>query len=79
LPGVETIPLYNDVNSSFSSDEFWAFKGLLYCSHEHIHMKWVANLNDFSEHFFFIVNGEKLWAMHNESTLKLWINLVTNQ
>ncbi len=40
--------LYNDGNSSFSSDEFWAFKGLRDCS-LHIHMKWVANLNDSNE------------------------------
>jgi len=34
-------------------------------------MKWVANLNDSNEQFFFIVNGEKLWAMHNDLVLKL--------
>ncbi len=62
--------LYNDGNSSFSSDEFWAFKGLLDCS-LHIHMKWVANLNDSSEQLAFIVNGDKLWAMHNELVLKV--------
>ncbi len=56
--------LYNDVNFSFSSDEFWAFEGLLDYNHEHIHMKWVANINDYDEQLFFIVNGEKLWAMH---------------
>jgi len=27
--------LYNDANSSFSSDEFWAFKGFLDYNHEH--------------------------------------------
>jgi hypothetical protein len=64
--------LYNDVNFSFSSDELWAFgRTLLNCSHEHIHMKWVANLNDSSDKFVFIVNGEKLWAMHNDSIFKL--------
>jgi hypothetical protein len=34
-------------------------------------MKWVADLNDSSDQLVFIVNGEKLWAMHNDSILKL--------
>ncbi len=41
-------------------------------------MKWVANLNDSSEKFVFIVNGEKLWAMHNDSILKLRIIVTQN-
>jgi hypothetical protein len=40
--------LYNDGNSSFSSDEFWAFQGLLDGS-LYIHMKLVGNLNDSTE------------------------------
>jgi len=52
--------LYNDGSSSFSNDEFWAFKGLLYYGHDHIHMKWVVDLNDSSEQLAFIVNGDKL-------------------
>jgi hypothetical protein len=35
------------------------------CNHDHIHMKLVTYLNDSSENFTFIVNGEKFWAMHN--------------
>jgi hypothetical protein len=62
--------LYNDGNSSFSSDEFWAFKGLLDYS-LHIHMKWVTNLNDSNEQLAFIVNGDKCWAMHNDPVLKV--------
>jgi hypothetical protein len=34
-------------------------------------MKWVANLNDYSEYFYFIVNGDKLWAMHNDIVSKV--------
>ncbi len=56
----------NDGSSLFSNDEFQAFKGLLDCGHDHIHMKWVANLNDSSEQLAFIVSGDKLWAMHND-------------
>jgi hypothetical protein len=63
--------LYNDGNSIFFNDEFGAFKGLLDCSHDHIHMKWVAKLNDSSEHLAFIVNGDKLWAMHNDPISKV--------
>jgi len=33
-------------------------------------MKWVANLNDTSEQFAFNVNGDKIWAMHNDPVLK---------
>jgi len=63
--------LYNDGNSSFSSDEFWAFKSLLNFSYDYIHMKWVANLNDNNEQLAFHVNGEKFWAMHNDPLSKL--------
>jgi hypothetical protein len=34
-------------------------------------MKWVVDLNDFNEELVFIMNGEKLWAMHNDPILKL--------
>jgi hypothetical protein len=63
--------LYNDGNSSFSNDEFSAFKSLLNFSHDYIHMKWVANLNDNNEQLAFLVNGEKIWAMHNDPLFKL--------
>jgi hypothetical protein len=39
-------------------------------------MKWVVNLNDFNEELVFIVNGEKLWAMHNDPILKLRIIVI---
>jgi hypothetical protein len=56
--------------SSFSINEFWACKGLLDCTHEHIHLKWVANLNDSNETLVFIVNNEKIWAMHMDPISK---------
>jgi hypothetical protein len=34
-------------------------------------MKWVANLNDNNEQLAFLVNGEKIWAMHNDPLSKL--------
>jgi hypothetical protein len=55
---------------------FWAFKGLLDCSHDHIHMKWMAKLNDSSEHLAFIMNGDKLWAMHNDTISKIRIVVI---
>jgi hypothetical protein len=71
--------LYNDVKFSFSSDQLWAFgRTLLNCSHEHIHMKWMADLNDSSEKFVFILNGEKLLAMHNDSILKVRTVVIQN-
>jgi hypothetical protein len=68
--------LYNDGSSQFSSDEFWAFKGLLDYNHDHIHMKWMAKLNDSSEHLAFIMNGDKLWAMHNDTISKIRIVVI---
>jgi len=38
---------------------------LQHCSHDHMHMKLVTYLNDYSEKLTFIINGEKFWAMHN--------------
>lgn len=37
--------LYIERGTSFAKDDFWAFSGLLDCSHESIYMKWVCNLN----------------------------------
>jgi hypothetical protein len=57
--------LYNDGSTSLFNDELWVFKGLLDCNHDHINMQWVVNLNNSNEQFAFIVNGKKLWTMHN--------------
>ncbi len=32
-------------SSNFTTCTFWAFKSLLECKHENIHMKWIPNLN----------------------------------
>jgi hypothetical protein len=34
-------------------------------------MKWVANLNDNNEKVAFLMNVEKIWAMHNNPMSKL--------
>ncbi len=68
---LQGVTLYNDGKFSFWSDEFWAFKSLPDYTHEHIHMKWVVDLNDYSEKNAFIVNNEKLWAMHNDPISKV--------
>jgi hypothetical protein len=34
-------------------------------------MKWVANLNDNNEQLAFLMNAEKIWAMHNNPMSKL--------
>jgi len=64
--------LYND-GTSFFTNELWAFKGLLDCTYEHIHLKWVADMNDSNETLAFIVNNEKIWAMHMDPISKQWI------
>jgi hypothetical protein len=38
----------------------------------------VADLNNSSEQLVSIMNGEKLWAMHNDSILKLQIVITQN-
>jgi hypothetical protein len=39
-------------------------------------MKWVANLNDSTNYLVFIVNGDKLWAMHNDPISKVQIVVI---
>jgi hypothetical protein len=34
-------------------------------------MQWVANLNDNNGKLAFLVNAEKIWAMHNNPMFKL--------
>ncbi len=67
--------MYND-GSSFSTNEFWAFRGLLDCTHEPMHLKWVADMNDSNETLAFIINNEKIWAMHMDPILKQWIVVI---
>jgi hypothetical protein len=69
--------LYND-GSSFFTNELWAFMGLLDCIHEHIHLKWVANMNGSNETLAFIVNNDKIWAMHMDPISKQQIVVTLN-
>jgi hypothetical protein len=55
--------LYN-MYLEFIVDTFWAFKSLLDCKHENIHMKWILDLNYGLQHFAFEVNGQHIWAVH---------------
>ena len=55
--------LYTHKGIAFAFDVFWAFCNLLDCSHEQVHMKWVADLNDNSANLAIVANGEKIWAM----------------
>jgi hypothetical protein len=57
--------MYVDRGTCFSKDDFWAFTSLLDCSHETIHLKWVADLNHSEEaQLAFVVGGEQHWAAH---------------
>jgi hypothetical protein len=49
--------MYLEQSSNFNADTFWAFKSLLECKHENIHMKWKPNLNFGLQHLAFEVNG----------------------
>ena len=55
----ELYSLYAHKGIAFASDEFWAFCNLLDCSHEQIHMKWMADLNDNTANLVFVANGDK--------------------
>jgi hypothetical protein len=37
--------MYLEQSSNFTIDTFWAFKSLLECKHENIHMEWIHDLN----------------------------------
>jgi hypothetical protein len=37
--------MYLEYNSNFAAYTLWAFKSLLECKHENIHMKWIHDLN----------------------------------
>jgi hypothetical protein len=62
---------YIDLKLKYTQDEFFAFKGLLDCHHQSIHMKWVANLNLEEENLAFLCGGEKYLAMHSNNTTRV--------
>jgi len=37
--------MYLEQSSNFTTNTFWAFKSLLECKDENIHMKWILELN----------------------------------
>jgi hypothetical protein len=49
--------MYLEQNSNFTAYIFWAFKSLLECKHENIHMKSILNLNFGFQHLAFELNG----------------------
>jgi hypothetical protein len=58
--------LYVDRGTNFSSDELWAFRGLLDCMHESIHWRWVEDVNDSQGgQLVFVVGDQKIWAQHD--------------
>jgi hypothetical protein len=58
--------MYVDKGTNFSSDEFWAFRGLLDCTHESIHWRWIEDLNDSQGgQLVFIMADQKIWAQHD--------------
>jgi len=50
--------IYVDPATSFGTDEFWSFQNLVDCSHEHIHLKWITDLNDGSAVLVFVCHSE---------------------
>ncbi len=62
---------YTYFKLKYTQDEFFAFKGLLDCNHQSIHMKWVANLNLEEENLTFLCGGEKYLVMHFNNTTRV--------
>jgi hypothetical protein len=58
--------MYLEQSLNFTIDTYWAFKSLLECKHENIHMKWILDLNFGLQHLAFEVNGQHIWAMHRD-------------
>jgi hypothetical protein len=56
--------MYLEQSLNFTANTYWAFKSLLECKHENIHMKWIFDLNFGLQHLAFEVNGQLIWAMH---------------
>jgi hypothetical protein len=52
---------YTYFKLKYTQDELFAFKGLLDCNNQSIHMKWVANLNSKEENLAFLCDGEIFW------------------
>ncbi len=49
--------MYLEQSSNFFANPYWAFKSLLECRHEDIHMKWILDLNFGLQHLAFDING----------------------
>jgi hypothetical protein len=49
--------MYLEQSSNFFANTYWAFKSLLECRHEDIHMKWILDLNFGLQHLAFDING----------------------
>jgi len=58
--------MYLEQSSNFIVDTFWAFKSLIKCKHENIHLKWILDLHFGLQHLAFEVNGHHIWAMHHD-------------
>ena len=67
--------LYNCHSQSFTTDEFFVFKGIVEGTHDHIHTRWVQNdpenpnmfdLNCNEEHLAFVVNGSDMYAKRTD-------------
>jgi hypothetical protein len=56
--------LYCDAMSSFQSDAFWSFHGLLRLNHQQTtNLKWIIDYNiDSNEHIAFVWKDENLWV-----------------
>jgi len=54
---VDLYNMYLERSSNFTANTFWAFKSLLECKHENIHMKWILDFNFGLQHLAFEVNG----------------------
>jgi hypothetical protein len=70
--------MYRDGTTAFGTHQFAAFKQMVECRHEQIHVKWDVDMNVSGEVLAFTVGSKILPAKHaNEAVTKeAWVNLV---
>jgi hypothetical protein len=67
--------MYRDDTKAFGTHQFVAFKQMVECRHEEIHVKWDVDMNESGEVLAFTVGGKILAAKHDDEavTKEAWV------
>jgi hypothetical protein len=70
--------MYRDETTDFGTHQFSAFKQMVECRHEQIHVKWDVDMNVSGEVLAFTLGSKILPTKHVDEvvTKEAWINLV---